>query len=67
MWQFLMLLDALLKGCSQNFSCLISDVAFCFSPVSRASYDMISGQNYSRRIYPNGGMIPKYTGYVPRK
>ena len=30
MWQFLMLFDALLKRCSQKFSCLISDVAFCF-------------------------------------
>nr|KAG5703056.1 hypothetical protein BaRGS_016217 [Batillaria attramentaria] len=23
--------------------------------------------NFSRRIYPNGGMIPKYTGYVPQR
>lgn len=23
--------------------------------------------DFSRRIYPNGGMIPKYTGYVPQR
>lgn len=23
--------------------------------------------NYSTRLYPNGGMIPKYTGYVPQR
>lgn len=25
------------------------------------------GPSYSRRLYPNDGMIPKYTGYVPRR
>ncbi|XP_076455378.1 ciliary microtubule inner protein 2B-like [Babylonia areolata] len=35
--------------------------------VDRPPYDLISSQNFSRRIYPNGGMIPKYTGYVPQR
>lgn len=35
--------------------------------VDKAPYDFVSGQSYSRRIYPNGGMIPKYTGYVPQR
>ncbi|KAL8561176.1 hypothetical protein ACOMHN_029247 [Nucella lapillus] len=35
--------------------------------VEKAPYDFVSAQNYSRRIYPNGGMVPKYTGYVPQR
>lgn len=35
--------------------------------IDRAPFDYISSQTYSRRIYPNGGMIPKYTGYVPQR
>lgn len=35
--------------------------------VDKVPYDSISGLNYSRRIYPNGGMVPKYTGYVPQR
>lgn len=35
--------------------------------IDRAPYDYMSSKVYSHRIYPNGGMIPKYTGYVPQR
>ena len=32
-----------------------------------SNYEGTAGPSYSRRLYLNDGMIPKYTGYLPRK
>ena len=55
--------DYWLKYLKLSYATIYSETDCCII----RSYEGVAAPSYSRRLYLNDGMIPKYTGYLPRK